>query len=173
MCHGPLRFCNDLHVLKVDPYHVDQPLKQFWSCLNDWNLFSIVGQWLLKNVIYDLWKSASPEAFYSPLFAVLHYFFDRVYIKKNSKKCRKWVQRNGTRVPPITTLEYALFYHFCAKITTFSNLLTSCKRSSYTPRVGRKRGCKTEIPRTGENRAKLCRVCKKKLSGSAKNKKKK
>ena len=35
MCHGPLRFCNDLHVLKVDPYHVEQPLKQFWSCLND------------------------------------------------------------------------------------------------------------------------------------------
>ena len=72
--------CYDLHVLKVDPYHVEQPLKQFWSCLNDWNLFSIVGQWLLKNLIYDLWKSASPEAFYSPLFAVVHYFFDRVYI---------------------------------------------------------------------------------------------
>ena len=71
--------CYDLHVLKVDPYHVEQPLKQFWSCLNDWNLFSIVGQWLLKNVIYDLWKSASPEAFYSPLFVVAHYFFDRVY----------------------------------------------------------------------------------------------
>ena len=80
MCHGPLRFCNDLHVLKVDPYHVEQPLKQFWSCLNDWNLFSFVGLWLLKNVIYDLGKSASPEAFYSPLFAVGHYFFDRVYI---------------------------------------------------------------------------------------------
>ena len=45
--------CYDLHVLKVDPYHVEQPLKQFWLCLNDWNLFSIVGQWLLKNVIYD------------------------------------------------------------------------------------------------------------------------
>ena len=83
MCHGPLRFCNDLHVLKVDPYHVEQPLKQFWSCLNDWNLFSIVGQRLLKNVIYDLWKSASPEAFYSPLFAVVHYFFDRVYVRKS------------------------------------------------------------------------------------------
>ena len=81
MCHGPLRFCNYLHVLKVDPYHVEQPLKQFWSCLNDWNLFSIVGQRLLKNAIYDLWKSASPEAFYSPLFAVVHYFFDRVYLK--------------------------------------------------------------------------------------------
>ena len=81
MCHGPLRFCNDLHVLKVDPYHVEQPLKQFWSCLNDWNLFSIVAQWLLKNVIYDLWKSASPEVFYSPLFAVVHYFFDRVYVR--------------------------------------------------------------------------------------------
>ena len=79
MCHGPLRFCNDLHVLKVDLYHVEQPLKQFWSCLNDWNLFSIVGQRLLKNVIYDLWKSASPEVFYSPLFAVVHYFFDRVH----------------------------------------------------------------------------------------------
>ena len=62
--------CYDLHILKVDPYHIEQPLKQFWSCLNDWNLFSIVGQRLLKNVIYDLWKSASPEAFYSPLFAV-------------------------------------------------------------------------------------------------------
>ena len=37
-------------------------------------LFSIVGQRLLKNAIYDLWKSASPEAFYSPLFAVVHYF---------------------------------------------------------------------------------------------------
>ena len=71
--------CYDLHVLKVDPYHVEQPLKEFWSCLNDWNLFSIVGQWLLKNVILDLWKSASPEAFYSPLFALVHYFFDRVY----------------------------------------------------------------------------------------------
>ena len=35
MCHGPLRFYNDLHVLKVDPYHVEQPLKQFWLCLND------------------------------------------------------------------------------------------------------------------------------------------
>ena len=79
MCHGPLRFCNDLHVLKVDPYHVEQPLKQFWSCLNDWTLFSVDGKRLLKNVIYDLWKSASPEAFYSPLFAVVHYFFDRVY----------------------------------------------------------------------------------------------
>ena len=33
-----------LHVLKVNPYHVEQPVKQFWSCLNDWNLFSIVGQ---------------------------------------------------------------------------------------------------------------------------------
>ena len=74
--------CYDLHVLKVDPYHVEQLLKQFWSCLNDWNLFSIVGQWLLKNVIYDLWKLASPEAFYSPLFAVVHYFFDRVYVQK-------------------------------------------------------------------------------------------
>ena len=52
--------CYDLHVLKVDPYHVEQPLNHFWSCLNGWNLFSIVGQWLLKNVIYDLWKSASP-----------------------------------------------------------------------------------------------------------------
>ena len=72
--------CYDLHVLKVDHYHVEQPLKQFWSCLNDWNLFSIVGHWLLKNVIYYLWKSASPEAFYSPLFAVVHYFFNRVYI---------------------------------------------------------------------------------------------
>ena len=71
--------CYDLHVLKVDPYHVEQPPKQFWLCLNEWNLFSIVGRWLLKNVIYDLWKSASPEAFYSPLFAVIHYFFDRVY----------------------------------------------------------------------------------------------
>ena len=29
--------CYDLHVLKVDPYHVEQPLKQFWSCLNDWS----------------------------------------------------------------------------------------------------------------------------------------
>ena len=82
--------CYDLHVLKVDPYHVEQPLKQFWSCLNDWNLFSIVGQWLLKNVIYDLWKSASPEAFYSPLFAVVHYFFDRVYNVLRLKNCLKW-----------------------------------------------------------------------------------
>ena len=87
MCHGPLWFCNDLHVLKVDPYHVEQPLKQIWSCLNDWHLFSIVGQWLLKNVIYDLWKSASPEAFYSPLFAVVHYFFDWVYLDFFLRKC--------------------------------------------------------------------------------------
>ena len=72
--------CYDLHVLKVDPHHVVQNLKQFWSYINDWNLLSIVGQRLLKNVIYDLWKSDSPEAFYSPLFAVVHYFFDRVYI---------------------------------------------------------------------------------------------
>ena len=94
-CVSCLRFagrwhflCYDLHILKVDPYHVEQPLKQFWSCLNDWNLFSIAGQWLLKNVIYDLWKSASPEAFYSPLFAVVHYFFDRVYMKGSNVKWR-------------------------------------------------------------------------------------
>ena len=82
--------CYDLHVLKVDSYHVEQPLKQFWSCLNDWNLFSIVGQWLLKNVIYDLWKSASPEAFYRPLFAVVYYVFDRVYIAKKFVGFQFW-----------------------------------------------------------------------------------
>ena len=32
---GDISFCYDLHVLKVDPYHVEQPLEQFWSCLND------------------------------------------------------------------------------------------------------------------------------------------
>ena len=39
--HGPLRFGYDLHVLKVDPYHVQRPLKQFWSFLN--GLFGTVG----------------------------------------------------------------------------------------------------------------------------------
>ena len=57
----------------------------FGHVLNDWNLFSIVGQWLLKNVIYDLWKSASLEAFYSPLFAMVHYFFDPSIFAKTMK----------------------------------------------------------------------------------------
>ena len=43
MSHRPLRFGYDLHGLKVDPYHVQQPLKHFWSCLKYQILFSIVG----------------------------------------------------------------------------------------------------------------------------------
>ena len=59
-------------------------------------------------------------------------------------------------------LEYALFYHFYTKISSFSikkcryDVLTSCMRSSYTPWY------KTEISRTGENHGKPCRVCKNK-----------
>ena len=56
-------------------------------------------------------------------------------------------------------LEYALFFsifdHGMFGSAPIYDILTSCTRSSYSP------SCKTEIFRTGENRGKSCRVCKK------------
>ena len=48
--------CYDLHVLKVDPYQVEQSLKQFWSCLNDSKICSVLsgsGCWRMWYTIYE------------------------------------------------------------------------------------------------------------------------